>query len=120
MGSCISKLCCKTTNFEQRFVATTNFEQRFALGTKVGSGHFADVHICIDKTTNKQYAVKIINKTTLVNSELLQEEVNILRKVGEHENVASIYIETYNSAVSFLIVFYVDNRGQQKNKNSWK
>lgn len=79
------------------------FGKYYNLGEKVGSGHFADVYTCFQKSDGKKFAVKIINKKHLVNKELLEDEVEILRKVGHHKNILQL-IDTFDSTEEYFIV----------------
>ena len=55
------------------------FEKKYVIGETIGSGHFAQVHLCYEKSKiKKKYAVKIINKTHLVNFEILDSEVTFI------------------------------------------
>lgn len=85
------------------FASKSTFEKAFEVGKVVGSGHFAEVALCVEKKTKNQYAAKIINKEHLVNTDLLVEEVDILKKVRDHPNVLNLY-QTYENDESFYII----------------
>jgi len=84
-------------------ISRPQFDKEFNLGEKVGSGHFADVHICREKGTHVRYAVKIIDKEHLLNSDALEDEVEVLRKVENHRNVLNLY-KTYENRHAFFII----------------
>jgi len=86
--------CCYSRN---------TFGAKYDLGKNIGSGHFADVFVCTKKSNKCQYAVKIINKKHLVNTALLEDEVEILKRVGEHENILTLE-ETFDSKEEFYLV----------------
>ena len=63
-------------------------ESLYEIKDKIGSGQFSIVYECIHKTTEKHYAVKIINKTAISKLErnLLKTEISILKLV-DHPNI---------------------------------
>ena len=52
----------------------------------MGSGLFAEVFYCTQIETGKKFAAKRIAKAKLVDEKILQAEVDILKRVGGHEN----------------------------------
>ncbi len=76
MGGCSGKLLSN----EEKFM------DRYLIGAELGQGHFASVNECVDKQTKQKFAVKIIKKALLGNTELLESEVAILTKVRDHPN----------------------------------
>jgi len=85
------------------FWSRNTFGAKYDLGEKIGSGHFADVFTCTKKSSGMKYAVKIIAKKHLVNTALLEDEVEILKRVGEHENILKME-ETFDSKEEFYLV----------------
>ncbi|PQK12558.1 hypothetical protein BB8028_0003g11750 [Beauveria bassiana] len=69
---------------------TSAFLQQYTLLHKLGKGHFAEVYLCIEKSTGKRFAVKIFTKTSGVEdkakTEGLQQEIGMLMAVS-HPNV---------------------------------
>ncbi|KAJ4144780.1 hypothetical protein LMH87_003650 [Akanthomyces muscarius] len=69
---------------------TSAFLQQYTLLHKLGKGHFAEVYLCIEKSTGKRFAVKIFTKTPGVEekskTEGLQQEIGMLMAVS-HPNV---------------------------------
>ncbi|OAA73983.1 Serine/threonine-protein kinase domain protein [Cordyceps fumosorosea ARSEF 2679] len=69
---------------------TSAFLQQYTLLQKLGKGHFAEVYLCIEKSTGKRFAVKIFTKTPGVDekskTEGLQQEIGMLMAVS-HPNV---------------------------------
>lgn len=41
----------------------TNLKQKYVIGRRIGDGNFAVVRLCRDSSTNKEYALKIIDKS---------------------------------------------------------
>ncbi|KAM3531156.1 hypothetical protein NHJ13051_000920 [Beauveria bassiana] len=69
---------------------TSAFLQQYTLLHRLGKGHFAEVYLCIEKSTGKRFAVKIFTKTSGVEdkakTEGLQQEIGMLMAVS-HPNV---------------------------------
>ncbi|KAL7798046.1 kinase-like domain-containing protein [Trichoderma ceciliae] len=69
---------------------TSAFSQQYTLMEKLGKGHFAEVYLCVEKSTGKRYAVKIFTKHPGVEdkskTEGLQQEIGVLMGVS-HPNV---------------------------------
>jgi serine/threonine-protein kinase Chk2 len=69
---------------------TSAFLQQYTLLEKLGKGHFAEVYLCIDKSTGQRFAVKIFTKPPGTESksltEGLQQEIGVLMAVS-HPNV---------------------------------
>ena len=65
---------------------TSGFLQRYTLLEKLGKGHFAEVFLCIEKSTGQRYAVKIFSKQIGVEdrskTEGLQQEIAVLMGVS--------------------------------------
>lgn len=80
------------------------FEEDYILGKKIGKGAFSVVHECINKTTLKKYAVKIINKNIFkkVSRAHLNNEIAILR-LTSHPNLIHLE-ETYEDKENIYIV----------------
>ncbi|KAL6868459.1 SMAD/FHA protein kinase [Trichoderma novae-zelandiae] len=69
---------------------TSAFSQQYTLLDKLGKGHFAEVYLCVEKSTGKRYAVKIFTqhpgKDNRSKTEGLQQEIGVLMGVS-HPNV---------------------------------
>lgn len=70
---------------------TSAFSQQYTLMEKLGKGHFAEVYLCVEKSTGKRYAVKIFTKhpgakEDKSKTEGLQQEIGVLMGVS-HPNV---------------------------------
>lgn len=66
---------------------------RYNVGKIIGDGNFAIVHECIEKNTNQEYALKIIDKNKCRGKEhMIANEVAILRKV-KHPNIVHLLEE---------------------------
>ncbi|CAG8960841.1 hypothetical protein HYFRA_00002378 [Hymenoscyphus fraxineus] len=68
----------------------STFMQQYTLLEKLGKGHFAEVFLCIEKSTGQRYAVKVFTKQPGVEerskTEGLQQEIAVLMGVS-HPNM---------------------------------
>jgi len=72
-------------------VDNRSFDSRYHVKNSLGKGRYGTVKVCIEKETNKEYAVKIINGKSLKNPSIIDEEVFKLKKVGTHPNVVAFH-----------------------------
>ncbi|XP_073335773.1 serine/threonine-protein kinase DCLK1a isoform X1 [Pagrus major] len=71
---------------------------RYKVGRTLGDGNFAVVRECVEHSTGREYALKIINKGKCRGKEhMIQNEVAILRRV-KHPNIVLLIeeVDTYN------------------------
>uniref|UniRef100_A0A671WU12 Serine/threonine-protein kinase DCLK2 n=1 Tax=Sparus aurata TaxID=8175 RepID=A0A671WU12_SPAAU len=71
---------------------------RYKVGRMLGDGNFAVVRECVEHSTGREYALKIINKGKCRGKEhMIQNEVAILRRV-KHPNIVLLIeeMDTYN------------------------
>uniref|UniRef100_A0A3P9JNS0 Serine/threonine-protein kinase DCLK2 n=1 Tax=Oryzias latipes TaxID=8090 RepID=A0A3P9JNS0_ORYLA len=71
---------------------------RYKVGRMIGDGNFAVVRECVELSTGREYALKIINKGKCRGKEhMIQNEVAILRRV-KHPNIVLLIeeVDTYN------------------------
>lgn len=71
-------------------------EDRYVIGDRIGHGMCGQVHICTDKSTMKQYAVKIIDtkkfsKTPGLSPSELRREAELMRNL-KHPNIIQIQV----------------------------
>ena len=88
-----------------------NFELP-ANGT-LGSGHFATVHVCIEKSSGTKYAVKIFKKRRKDEGRGqlgLEQEIAVLMSVS-HENVLCLK-ETYEEDEGIYLVLELASEGE--------
>ncbi|TTE36937.1 Serine/threonine-protein kinase DCLK1 [Bagarius yarrelli] len=80
------------------FAGLASIYDRYTVGRMIGDGNFAVVHECVEHSTGRAYALKIINKGKCRGKkQMIQNEVAILRKV-KHPNIVLLIeeIDTYN------------------------
>ncbi|XP_049916285.1 serine/threonine-protein kinase DCLK1-like isoform X1 [Epinephelus moara] len=72
--------------------------ERYKVGKTLGDGNFAVVRECVERSTGREYALKIISKDKCRGKEhMIQSEVSILRRV-KHPNIVLLIeeMDTYN------------------------
>nr|CAD7424404.1 unnamed protein product [Timema monikensis] len=73
----------------------SSIKLKYQVGRVIGDGNFAVVRQCIDRSTGKEYAMKIIEKSKCYGKEhMIENEVSILRLV-RHPNIIQLIAE-YN------------------------
>jgi serine/threonine-protein kinase Chk2 len=69
---------------------TNGFSQQYRILQQLGKGHFATVYLCVERTTGKQFAVKVFEKrpgdSQKTQSDTLQQEIALLMGVN-HPNL---------------------------------
>ncbi|XP_061903009.1 serine/threonine-protein kinase DCLK1-like isoform X2 [Entelurus aequoreus] len=82
--------------------------ERYEVGCMLGDGNFAVVHECVEHSTGRHYALKIINKGKCRGKEhMIQNEVAILRRV-KHPNVVLLIEEVDTYSELYLVMELVE------------
>ncbi|EAA35234.3 hypothetical protein GE21DRAFT_2466 [Neurospora crassa] len=93
---------------------TSAFRQQYTMLQKLGKGHFAEVYLCVEKSTGTQYAVKVFSKTPGVEErskdEGLQQEIAVLMGVS-HPNVLCLK-DTFNEPNAVHLVLELAPGGE--------
>jgi serine/threonine-protein kinase CHEK2 len=93
---------------------TSAFLQQYTLLEKLGKGHFAEVFLCVEKSTGQRYAVKIFTKPAGVEdrskTEGLQQEIGVLMGVS-HPNVLCLK-DTFNERNAVYLVLELAPEGE--------
>ncbi|XP_074466318.1 serine/threonine-protein kinase DCLK1-like isoform X3 [Sebastes fasciatus] len=77
---------------------------RYKVGRMLGDGNFAVVRECVEHTTGREYALKIINKGKCRGKEhMIQNEVAILRRV-KHPNIVLLIEEVDTYSELYLVM----------------
>lgn len=81
---------------------------KYELKREIGKGRFSVVWACVDKTTNKEYAVKVIDKLKLTIREykLLNTELSLL-KILHHNNVISCHDVFESEKNAYVVMDYM-------------
>ncbi|KAM7222138.1 putative DNA damage response protein kinase [Rhypophila decipiens] len=93
---------------------TSAFLQQYTPLEKLGKGHFAEVYLCVEKSTGQRYAVKMFTKTPGVEekskNEGLQQEIAVLMGVS-HPNVLCLK-DTFNEPNAVYLVLELAPGGE--------
>lgn len=93
---------------------TSAFLQSYTLLEKLGKGHFAEVFLCVEKSTGQRYAVKIFTKTPGMDERSkqdgLQQEIAVLMGVS-HPNVLCLK-DTFNERNAVYLVLELAAEGE--------
>ncbi|XP_069496865.1 serine/threonine-protein kinase DCLK1 isoform X3 [Ambystoma mexicanum] len=88
---------------DEGFQVPVSIAERYKVGRTLGDGNFAIVKECIERSTGREYALKIINKSKCRGKEhMIQNEVSILRKV-KHPNIV-LLIEEMDMPMELYLV----------------
>ncbi|XP_075956482.1 serine/threonine-protein kinase DCLK1b isoform X2 [Anarhichas minor] len=78
--------------------------ERYKVGRTLGDGNFAVVRECVERSTGREYALKIINKEKCRGKEhMIQSEVSILRHV-KHPNIVLLIEEMDTCSELYLVM----------------
>ncbi|KAI9053466.1 hypothetical protein LZ554_002424 [Drepanopeziza brunnea f. sp. 'monogermtubi'] len=93
---------------------TSPFLQQYTLLEKLGKGHFAEVFLCVEKSTGTRFAVKIFTKQRGVEerskTEGLQQEIAILMGVS-HPNLLCLK-DTFDEPNAVYLVLELAAEGE--------
>ena len=92
---------------------TSAFKQQYILGEKLGKGHFAEVYMCVEKSTGHRYAVKVFTKQGREDkskTDGLQQEIAVLMGVN-HPNVLCLK-DTFNERNAVYLVLELAPEGE--------
>lgn len=94
-----------TSEEEAKYGTVTDktVEDVYDMGKKIGDGNFADVRVCSDKITKKEFALKIVDKAKIRGKEqMIRDEIDIMRRC-KHPNIVRMY-EDYDSIRHIYLV----------------
>uniref|UniRef100_A0A8D3A1V3 non-specific serine/threonine protein kinase n=1 Tax=Scophthalmus maximus TaxID=52904 RepID=A0A8D3A1V3_SCOMX len=78
--------------------------ERYKVGRTLGDGNFAVVRECVEKSTGREYALKVISKDKCRGKEhMIQSEVSILRRV-KHPNIVLLIEEMDTHSELYLVM----------------
>ncbi|XP_058489149.1 serine/threonine-protein kinase DCLK1-like isoform X2 [Solea solea] len=78
--------------------------ERYKVGRTLGDGNFAVVRECVEKSTGREFALKIIGKDKCRGKEhMIQSEVSILRRV-KHPNIVLLIEEMDTHSDLYLVM----------------
>ncbi|KFO70475.1 Serine/threonine-protein kinase DCLK2, partial [Cuculus canorus] len=78
--------------------------EKYKVGKVIGDGNFAVVKECVERSTGKEFALKIIDKAKCCGKEhLIENEVSILRRV-KHPNIIMLIEEMDTPTELYLVM----------------
>ena len=85
-----------------------DFNLNYTLKEQIGEGYFGKVQKAINLKTNKEYAVKVINKSklSLKNYKLIHHEMNIM-KLLNHPNIVSLVDYFEDDEFIYIVMDYL-------------
>ncbi|CAH2301144.1 serine threonine- kinase DCLK2 isoform X2 [Pelobates cultripes] len=87
-----------------RYTDASVILEKYKVGKVIGDGNFAVVKECVERSTGKEYALKIIDKAKCCGKEhLIENEVSILRQV-KHPNIIMLIEEMDTTTELFLVM----------------
>lgn len=85
---------------------TNDITANFTLGKQLGKGSFGEVRLCLNKATNVQCAIKIVNKSHIgqhqVLLNLMEQELEVLQNT-DHPHIVRV-MELLEDDVNFYII----------------
>ncbi|KAG8136802.1 hypothetical protein E2320_005359 [Naja naja] len=89
---------------DEGFQVPASIAERYKVGRTIGDGNFAIVKECIERSTGREYALKIIKKSKCRGKEhMIQNEVSILRRV-KHPNIVLLIEEMDMPTELYLVM----------------
>ncbi|KAM9500141.1 death-associated protein kinase 3 [Clarias gariepinus] len=91
-------------------------EKFYEMGEELGSGQFAIVRKCREKSTDAEYAAKFIKKRRLsssrrgVSREEIEREVNILREI-QHSNIITLH-DIFENKTDVILILELVSGGE--------
>uniref|UniRef100_A0A8C6RUZ7 non-specific serine/threonine protein kinase n=1 Tax=Nannospalax galili TaxID=1026970 RepID=A0A8C6RUZ7_NANGA len=91
-------------------------EEHYEMGEELGSGQFAIVRKCRQKTTGREYAAKFIKKRRLsssrrgVSREEIEREVSILREI-RHPNIITLH-DVFENKTDVVLILELVSGGE--------
>ncbi|XP_020484419.2 serine/threonine-protein kinase DCLK2 isoform X2 [Labrus bergylta] len=82
----------------------STISEKYKIGKIIGDGNFAVVKECVERSTGKEFALKIIDKAKCSGKEhLIENEVAVLRRV-KHPNIIMLVEEVDTSSELYLVM----------------
>ncbi|KAL1505322.1 hypothetical protein ABEB36_004914 [Hypothenemus hampei] len=97
----------KKLSLDNNIILPTGMKGKYSVGKMIGDGNFAVVRLCKHVITEKEYALKIIDKSKCKGKEnMIENEVRILRTVT-HPNIISLLEDHDTKTMLYLVCEYV-------------
>nr|AYV89281.1 death-associated kinase 1 isoform X2 [Tetranychus evansi] len=91
-------------------------EMDYIIAEEIGSGQFATVRRCIERSSGKEFAAKFVRKKRIIGSrrglllEDIEREVNILKKLN-HDNIVKLY-NVYDNGNEVILILELVKGGE--------
>uniref|UniRef100_A0A3B3B8N5 Serine/threonine-protein kinase DCLK2 n=1 Tax=Oryzias melastigma TaxID=30732 RepID=A0A3B3B8N5_ORYME len=96
--------CIAAETIDECSSVPASIAERYKVGRTLGDGNFAVVRECVERSTGREYALKIISKEKCKGKEhMIQSEVAILRRV-KHPNIVLLIEEIDTSSELYLVM----------------
>ncbi|XP_017264164.1 serine/threonine-protein kinase DCLK2 isoform X2 [Kryptolebias marmoratus] len=87
-----------------QYLPAPSILEKYNVGKMIGDGNFAVVKECVERSTGKEFALKIIDKAKCRGKEhLIENEVAVLRKV-KHPNIIMLVEEVDTPSELYLVM----------------
>ncbi|XP_037546445.1 serine/threonine-protein kinase DCLK2 [Nematolebias whitei] len=87
-----------------QYLLAPSILEKYNVGKVIGDGNFAVVKECVERSTGKEFALKIIDKAKCREKEhLIENEVAVLRKV-KHPNIIMLVEEVDTPSELYLVM----------------
>ncbi|NWI15794.1 DCLK2 kinase, partial [Crypturellus soui] len=99
-------LCCQSPEGlnGNKCLGSSIILEKYKVGKVIGDGNFAVVKECVERSTGKEFALKIIDKAKCCGKEhLIENEVSILRRV-KHPNIIMLIEEMDTPTELYLVM----------------
>ena len=100
-----------TSDLDYVQAAATEFKKKYEIKERLGKGLSSVVYVCMDKTSGKEYAVKVmdvseehINADGMNIIQQIHEEIRLLRVVEGHQFIIEL-VEVFESSAFIFLVF---------------
>ncbi|XP_030262168.1 serine/threonine-protein kinase DCLK1-like isoform X2 [Sparus aurata] len=103
-GSEVLLFCTTAEPMDEFPSVPASIAERYKVGRTLGDGNFAVVRECAERSTGREYALKIISKDKCRGKEhMIQSEVSILRRV-KHPNIVLLIEEMDTNSELYLVM----------------
>ncbi|XP_033870235.2 serine/threonine-protein kinase DCLK2 isoform X2 [Acipenser ruthenus] len=103
-GAPVESNCLSPEVNGNKCLSTSAILDKYKIGKVIGDGNFAVVKECVEWSTGKEFALKIIDKAKCSGKEhLIENEVAVLRRV-KHPNIIMLIEEVDTAAELYLVM----------------
>lgn len=99
-----SKPIIYKSKMERQISNAEHVTEKYDLGKVLGDGNFAVVRQCQHRPSNREYAMKVIDKSKLRGKESMIENEIVLMKACDHPNIVKLYEEYETKTEIYLVM----------------